>query len=208
MPLRARDTREKVDFFIPGRDCASILVASARSRAPPGALSGFPGCPWRVSVCSRDAPRRSRHAPEPLPRDRRNALGCHGASRAGSATDFDSILGDLEPLPGSTLDRFPQRIPEIPEIPEIQTIPELLEIPEIRRPRGNTRRGSRRDMRRDTRHDARLEMRHKAKLEHLGIPEIILEFSRRMLGNCPRLRCTKDTRIVLLRVFQPGTAFR
>ncbi len=155
-----------------------------------------------------DAPRRSRHAPESLLRDRRNALGCHGASRAGSATDFDSILGDLEPLPGSTLDRFPQRIPEIPEIPEIQTIPELLEIPEIRRPRGNTRRGSRRDTRRDTRHDTRLETRHKAKHEHLGIPGIILEFSRRMLGNCPRLRCTKDSRIVFLRVFQPGTAFR
>ena len=171
---------------------------------PRVSLEGLRVLPGRAE----DAPRRSRHAPEPLPRDRRNALGCHGASRAGSATDFDSILGDLEPLPGSTLDRFPQRIPEIPEIPEIQTIPELLEIPEIRRPRGNTRRGSRRDMIRDTRCDARLEMRRKAKLEHLGIPEIILEFSRRMLGNCPRLRCTKDTRIVLLRVFQPGTAFR
>ena len=37
--------RPKLDFFAPGRDLASILVASARSWTLPGASLGVPGCP-------------------------------------------------------------------------------------------------------------------------------------------------------------------
>ena len=79
--LRERTARKKIDFFAPGRDLASILVASGRSRTLPGALSGVPGRPWRVSGRSQGAehaPRRSRDAigmllvamghPERLPR--------------------------------------------------------------------------------------------------------------------------------------------
>ena len=38
--------RTTFDFFAPGRDLASILVASAHSWTLPGASLGVPGCPW------------------------------------------------------------------------------------------------------------------------------------------------------------------
>ena len=43
----------------------------------------------------------------------------------------------------------------------------------------------------------RLEMRHKAKHELLDIPEMILEFSRRMLGGCSEIAGDSDARRIL-----------
>ena len=100
--LREQAARQKLDFFAPGRDLVSILVASARSRTLPGALSGVPGRPWRVSGRSRGAPRTPRDAPETLPRRHRDALGGHGVSREAPGTDFESILG----APSRFRDRF------------------------------------------------------------------------------------------------------
>ena len=51
--------RRKLDFSALRRDSVSILVASARSRALQGALSGVPGRPWRLSGRSGRPPRRS-----------------------------------------------------------------------------------------------------------------------------------------------------
>ena len=62
MQLRARAPREKIDFFAPGHDLASILVASARSPVLLGAFSGVSKRLWRLSGCSWDPPGRSRDA--------------------------------------------------------------------------------------------------------------------------------------------------
>ena len=43
--LRERAAQEKLDFSAPGRDLASILVVSVRSRVLQGALSDVPGRP-------------------------------------------------------------------------------------------------------------------------------------------------------------------
>ena len=61
-------------FFIPGRDLASILVASARSRTLPDALSGVPGRPWGLSGRFPDAQGTRQEAPESLRRSL-DALG-------------------------------------------------------------------------------------------------------------------------------------
>ena len=100
--LCERAAQEKLDFFAPGRDLASILVASGRSRTLPGALSGVPGRPWRVSGRSQGAPRTPQDAPETLPRRHRDALGGHGVSREAPGTDFESILC----APSRSQDRF------------------------------------------------------------------------------------------------------
>ena len=96
----------QLEFFVPGRDLASILVASARSQALQGALSGVPGRPWRPSGHSRGALETLRDAPETLPRHLRDALGHHEASREGSGSYFKAILGAPGPLPASILDRY------------------------------------------------------------------------------------------------------
>ena len=82
-----------------------------------GMLPGAPGRPfWRpggplatlrtLSRRAGDAPRRSRDAPETLPRRLRDALRRHGVSGEGPGTDFQSILGAPRCLPGSIFDRF------------------------------------------------------------------------------------------------------
>ena len=101
-----RTVRRKLDFFVPGRDLASIWAASARSRTLPGALSGVPGHAWGSSGRSRDAPGTPQDAPETLPRPLRDALGRHEASREGPGTDFRSILSAPRPPQGSIFDRF------------------------------------------------------------------------------------------------------
>ena len=104
--LREGAAREKLDFFAPGRDLASIFVASARSRAILGALPGVPGCPWGLSGRSRGVPGTCRDAPETLPRRHQDALGRHQASQEGPGSDFELILGTSGPPPESIFDRF------------------------------------------------------------------------------------------------------
>ena len=101
--LRKRAVRKKNDFCAPGCHLVWLLVAPDRSRTLLGALFGVLGCPWGLSGRSRGTPGTSQDAPEALPRRLRNAPGRHGTSE----TDFDSILGAPEPLPGPILDRFP-----------------------------------------------------------------------------------------------------
>ena len=69
---------KKNNFFAPGRDLASILIVSARSRKLPGALFGVPGRLWRVSGPSRDVSGTSRDAPETLLSRCRNVLVASG----------------------------------------------------------------------------------------------------------------------------------
>ena len=57
----------QLEFFVPGRDLASILVASARYQALPGALSGVPARPWRLSGRSWGVSGTARDAPETPP---------------------------------------------------------------------------------------------------------------------------------------------
>ena len=90
--LQESAARRKLDFSAPGRDLASILVASERSQALQGGLSGVPGRPWRLSGHSRGALGTLRDAPETLPRHLRDALGRHGVSGEGPRSDFESIL--------------------------------------------------------------------------------------------------------------------
>ena len=104
--LRKRTARRKLDFSAPGRDLVSILVSSACSQALQGALSGVPGRPWRLFRHSRRAPGTLRDAPETLPRRLRDALGCHGVSREGPSSDFESILVAPGRLRGSIFGRF------------------------------------------------------------------------------------------------------
>ena len=85
--LRERAAREKLDFFASGRDLASILIASARSRAVPGGLYCVPGRPWGLSGRSWSVPDTLKDAPKMLPRRLRDALGCHGAFREGPGSD-------------------------------------------------------------------------------------------------------------------------
>ena len=98
--------RRKLDFSALERDLASILVASARSRALQGALSGVLGRAWRLSGHSRRTPGTLRDAPETLPRRLRDALGRHGVSREGPSSDFESILVAPGRLRGSIFGRF------------------------------------------------------------------------------------------------------
>ena len=97
---------QKLDFFVAGRDSASILVASARSRTLSGALPGVSGCPWGLSGRSQGAPGTPQDAPETLPRRLRDALWRHGAPQEGLGTDFESILGAPGLLPASIFEGF------------------------------------------------------------------------------------------------------
>ena len=56
---------------------------------------------------------------------------------------------------------------------------------------------TRRETRHKTRHETRLEMRHKMKRELLDAPEIILEFSRRLLGGCSVIAANSNARRIL-----------
>ena len=67
MQLRARAWRENHDIVTPKRGLASILVASARSRVLPDALSGLAGRLCRLSGCARSSPEAPSDAPETLP---------------------------------------------------------------------------------------------------------------------------------------------
>ena len=98
--------RRKPDFSILERDLASILVASARSRALQGALSGVLGRAWRLSGHSRRTPGTLRDAPESLRRRLQEALARHGVSREGPSSDFESILVAPGRLRGSIFGRF------------------------------------------------------------------------------------------------------
>ena len=111
--LRKRAAREQLNRFAPGRDSASILVASACSRAVPGTPSGVPGRSWGLSGLSQDAPETLQDSPEMLPRRLQDALGRHGASREGPGSNFGSILGAPQASPSihfrSICDRANQR---------------------------------------------------------------------------------------------------
>ncbi len=104
--LRERAVSKKLAFFASGRDRASILVASARSRALLGVSSGVPSRPWGPSGRFRRSPGTPRDAPEMLPRRLRDALERHGASREPPELEFDSILGAPGTVPAPILDRF------------------------------------------------------------------------------------------------------
>ena len=69
--LRERAVQEKLDFSAPGRDLASILVVSVRSRELQGALSDVPEH-LRDSL---GAPGARRGRPKTLPRRSRDAFG-------------------------------------------------------------------------------------------------------------------------------------
>ena len=84
--------REKIEFWVPGCDLASILAAPKHSRAFPGAPPGVPGRSWEPSGRFRGVPGAPRDASETLPGCLPNALGHHGASREGRGIDFESIL--------------------------------------------------------------------------------------------------------------------
>ena len=102
--LRERAAQEKLDFSAPGRDLASILVVSVRSRVLQGALSDVPGRLWGLLGRSRGAPGTPQDAPKTLPRRLRDALGRHDVSREGPGSDFESILGAPRRLRGSIFD--------------------------------------------------------------------------------------------------------
>ena len=82
----------------------SIVVASARSTALLGALSGVPGRLWRFSGCFQP----HRVPSETLPRRRLNALGCFGTSQEGPALISNRFWEAQEP-PGTAIGR-PQTI--------------------------------------------------------------------------------------------------
>ena len=99
--LRERAVSKKLAFFASGRDWASILVASARSRELLPVSSGVPSRPWGPSGRFRGSPGTPRDAPEMLPRRLRDALERHGASREPPELEFDSILGAPGTSPGT-----------------------------------------------------------------------------------------------------------
>ena len=104
--LCERAAREKLDFFARGSDLASILIASARSRVPPGALSGVPGRSQGLLGRSRGTPGTPQDTPKTLPRRLQDALGRHGVSREGPGSDFESILGGPGLLQAPIFDQF------------------------------------------------------------------------------------------------------
>ena len=63
---------------------------------------------------------------------------------------------------------------------------------------GEEARDEARDDTRYTRHETTLETRHTAKHELLDIPEMILAFSRRMLGGCSEFTRDSDAKRILL----------
>ena len=86
-----------VDFCVPGRDSASILIDLARFRTLLGALFGVPGRPWAASRRSRDVPGTPRVAPK-TPSGRSWAL--RGVPN-GSRDRFCLDLGCPEITPGT-----------------------------------------------------------------------------------------------------------
>ena len=106
--LCERAAREKLDFFARGSDLASILIASARSRVPLGALSGVPGRSQGLLGRAQGTPGTPQDTPKTLPRRLQDALGRHGVSREGPGSDFESILDAPSHLQGSIFDRFSQ----------------------------------------------------------------------------------------------------
>ena len=99
--LCERAAREKLDFNR-GSDLASILIASARSRVPLGALSGVPGRSQGLLGRSRGTPGTPQDTPKTLPRRLQDALGRHGVSLEGPGNDFESI----RVVRGFSRDRF------------------------------------------------------------------------------------------------------
>ena len=81
-------TRLSVDFDRLGALPDAPGRSFWRPGVPLGILLAFPGR-------GKDAPGRSRDAPETLPRSIRDALGRHEASRKGPEINFGSILGAL-----------------------------------------------------------------------------------------------------------------
>ena len=106
MQLRSRASREKRVFSFLDAACHRFWLPW---RAP--------GCSPTLFLASQDrfadsqgAPGARRGRPKTLQRHSRNTLGCHGVCPEGPGIDFDSILGALEPLLGSILNRFLEKI--------------------------------------------------------------------------------------------------